>query len=225
MQRPALTLIAAILLASSTSSLLAQSGSRGLIPIVSSVERTAGNHVESSNFQSEISRLQSEANTLQSMAQSGYRDAQMLLEDTQSAIETLKMNRRQQREQAVTELREKNIRRHQELEIENAMRLAKSTIAWPSSLQKKRYDKHCAEIEALAKLYAQQGDRACVKIGFNTAVRNFAKQIVRDEQAGAFDESQSREVRAFVRAVNKNYGQFPGPMKQKMSKEMLVSNM
>ena len=89
----------------------------------------------------------------------------------------------------------------------------------------KRQDKHCAEIEALAKLYAQQGDRACVKIGFNTAVRNFAKQIVRDEQAGAFDESQSREVRAFVRAVNKNYGQFPGPMKQKMSKEMLVSNM
>ena len=118
-----------------------------------------------------------------------------------------------------------NVRKRQERELEKAMRVAKSTIAWPDALQKQRYDKHRDEVESLVELHGKLGDTVGVRTGFNIAVRNFAKQIIRDENSGFIGQNQSREVRTFVRAMNQNYGQFPAPMKRKMKQEMLVSNM
>ena len=99
-------------------------------------------------------------------------------------------------------------------------------IQWPRVLQNSQYMERIAEIEAFAKLHIGLGERDGVKAGFHTAVRGLALQIMQDEREGAMSGSDSREIRAFVRALNKNYGQFPSMMTQPMTDaDMLVMKM
>jgi hypothetical protein len=220
MQRLTIAIVGAVLFSLTASSVYAQSGSRGPIRRgPSPAERAAAQRAQTS--------LQnSQASSLRAKAQNNYQSARKAYIDAQATKQNQRIKHRAEQKRITAELRERNIQKRNEREIEQAMRIANSSIDWPVVLQKQRYDKYRAEIEALAKLYLALKENTGVKVGFNASVRRFAQQIVRDEYAGVFNESHSREVRTFVRALNSNYGQFPEMMKQKtMDGEMLVSKM
>ena len=182
---------------------------------LSAAERAAAQRTQAALVNSQINLLRIQAEREFQVGRKAYLEAQQIKQQQQVA-------HRNELKRNSAALRERNTQIRKQRELENAMILARSTIDWPTVLRKECYAHHRDEIESLSRLCAQLKKNDGAKVGFNASVREFAKQIIKDEQAGELTETHSREVRAFVRALNNNYGQFPRTMKLSDS-EMLVN--
>ena len=182
---------------------------------LSAAERAAAQRTQAALVNSQINSLRIQAERDFQVGRKAYLEAQQIKQQQQVA-------HRNELKRNSAALRERNTQIRKQRELENAMMLARSTIDWPTVLRKECYAHHRDEIESLSRLCAQLKKNDGAKVGFNASVREFAKQIIKDEQAGELTETHSREVRAFVRALNNNYGQFPRTMKLSDS-EMLVN--
>jgi hypothetical protein len=76
-------------------------------------------------------------------------------------------------------------------------------IDWPAALTDASYEPIREEIEALAKVRMDLGDKAgeSSELAIRHAIRELAKQIVADEEADRMSDAQSQVVRPFVRGL------------------------
>lgn len=185
---------------------------------------TLAERVEREQAQIAFNRSQSDA--ARAIAQRSLQGSRKSYYEEQVAKQSRRIANRNRREQSSAELRARNIRLREQRELDKTMQVASLMIHWPESLQNGQYAERLSEIEAFSKLHASLRENDGIKAGFHTAVRGLALQILKDEQDGVLSGSDSEEVRAFVRVLNKNYGQFPSGMKRSTSAgDMLLTKM
>jgi hypothetical protein len=168
----------------------------------------------------------SQANAARALEQRNIQSSRKAYYEGQVAKQSQLISYRNQQEQEAAVRRERNIENRQQRERDRAAAVANLKIQWPHGLQSSQYRERVDEIEAFAKLHVSLSENDGVEAGFHAAVRGLALQIMQDERNGTMSDSESKEVRAFVRALNKNYGQFPSMMEQPMTDTgMLVMQM
>ena len=220
----------------SSSSSGSRSGGSGGGGIAASGGRSFGSSIRYRPTETEAERVarqwaqiainNSQAEAARARAQRNVQAARKAYAEGNVAKQSRQISYRNRQEQRSADLRERNIQARQQRERDKASNAANLTIHWPQALQGKQYAERLAEIEAFGKLIAGTDVNNGVKAGFRTAVQGLAKQIMQNERQGIIKEDDSKQVRAFVRALNKNYGQFPNTVKPSLTvRDMRVSNM
>jgi len=175
--------------------------------------------------QSNVIRAASEANYLAALETKEYESARKIYIENQIVIQQKRLEARERKQAGINERRaQRKYRVDQErLErrIEQAMQAENSSsIEWPEALQKNKYAMHRSEIEQLSRLYSELQQNEGVEAGLKVAIRNMAKVILEDEQAGIIEGNTKSDVRSFVIELDKNYGQFSS--EQRVKKQMIA---
>lgn len=203
------------------------SSSSGRFSNVRSQYRTGVTLAERAALQrAQFALNQSQSDAARALAEKNLQASRKAFYDGQVAKQSRRTTSLNQQEQDVADLRQRNLEKRKQHELAKAEKIANMRIHWPHALQRSDYAERLKEIEAFAKLHARLRENDGIKAGFHVAVRGLALQILQDEREGTLNNSDSKEVKVFVRALNKNYGQFPSIMKQSMDDEgMLASKM
>lgn len=177
--------------------------------------------------QSQVIRSVGQRNYFNAVGIKEYESARRLYIENQIVIQQQRQAYKDRKELEKQQRKARHAMRRMEQETKKAQRLAKALkINWPDALKKSKYDKYRAEIESLGELYAKLDENSGVEVGLKQSIRNLAQRIIKDEKAGLIQGEALTQVRSFVRNLNKNRGQIPGPMEMKVqNKGMLAKKM
>lgn len=176
--------------------------------------------------QAQVIRAAGQANYFNAQGLKEYEKARQIYIENQIKIAEQKQIARALKQSRKAERRAQVAERVRQRELEKAMKVqVASAISWPEALQKQRYAKHRAEIESLAKLYAELEHNDGVAAGLKRSIRNLASQIKKDEKRGFIKDNRSLEVREFVISLDRNHGQLPGHHGPESSKHEMLAKM